>query len=274
MTRKRLKQFIWLLLVIVIIATSFLTLFHPNNSHKKINSYKAELINSHQLTIGLEGTYAPYSYRKNGKLAGFEVDLGKKIAKTLGLKAIFIPTKWDGLVAGLGSKKFDIILNDITITPERKKSFLFSIPYIYSKTVLITKKNNQSIKNLKDIKGHKFAEGTGTNNELVAKKFKAKIIPSGDFVTSLSLIRQGRVKGTINAIDAWKSYAKNNSIKGLKYQVIPPKEEKPAKVSALLSKKSPKLKNEVNLAIKKLRSQGTLKKLSKRYFNSDITKNN
>ena len=223
------------------------------------------------LTIGLEGTYAPYSYRKDGKLTGFEVELGKALAKQMGLKAKFVPTKWDGLVAGLGSNKYDVVLNNITKTPERAKSYLFSKPYIYSRYVLITNKDKSNLNSLNDIKGQKFAEGTGTNNEQVAKKFGATIVPSGDFTTSIALIKQGRVAGTINAREAWLAYKKSNSTTGLKVKDVS-SEQKAAQVVALFNKKSTKLQQKTNQALAKLRQNGTLTKLYKKYFNGDITK--
>ena len=74
------------------------------------------------LPSAFEGTYAPFSYRKDGKLEGFEVELGKALAKKIGIKAKFVPTQWDSLIAGLGSQKFDLVLNDISETPARKRS--------------------------------------------------------------------------------------------------------------------------------------------------------
>ena len=72
------------------------------------------LVHKDQLTVGLEGTYAPYSYRaKNGNLEGIDVDMAKAIGKKMGLKVVFVPTKWDSLVEGLRANKYDIILNDM-----------------------------------------------------------------------------------------------------------------------------------------------------------------
>ncbi|MFT9097416.1 transporter substrate-binding domain-containing protein [Liquorilactobacillus sp.] len=235
------------------------------------SSYKDDLINKGQLTIGLEGTYKPYSYRSDGKLTGFEVDLGKALAKKMGVKAKFVPTKWDSLIAGVGASKYDIVLNNITQTPERKKVYIFSKPYIYSRYALISSKKNK-INNLKEVKNKKFAEGTGTNNEILAKKYKATIVSSGDFATSLSLIRQGRVNGTINAAEAYYAYAKSNKVSDLHFKDLS-KQVKPVKISALLNKKNKKLQGRINKALQTLRNDGTLQKLSKKYFGSDITKN-
>ncbi|MCH4172019.1 MAG: transporter substrate-binding domain-containing protein [Lactobacillus sp.] len=239
----------------------------------KSSDYTSELKNKNKLTIGLEGTFAPYSYRENGKLTGLEVDLGKAVAKKLGVKAEFVPTQWDSLIAGLGSKKFDMVLNNITVTPERQKQYIFSTSYIYSKSVLITKKDNTSIKSIEDVKGKKLAEGTGTNNADTAEKFGAEVTPSNAFENSLALVRQGRVEGTINSREAYLAYSKENGAKDLKYQLIPTDKVPAAKISAMFNKQSPALQKKVNQALKSLRADGTLTKLSQKYFGEDITKN-
>lgn len=247
-----------------------LTACSSNGSSSK-SGYQADLKQSKQLTIGLEGTYAPYSYRKDGKLTGFEVDLGKAVAKKMKLKANFVPTKWDSLIAGLGSDKYDVVLNNIAETPERKKSYIFSTPYIYSRYALISKAGDKSIQKLSDVKGKKLAEGTGTNNEAQAKKLGAKTVPSGDFTTTLALIRQGRVQGTINAREAWFAYAKTNSTKGLAYHKVSDSQAEPVKISAMFNQKDTKLKAKFNQVLQQLRKDGTLTKLSQKYFGADIT---
>lgn len=74
------------------------------------------------LLVGLEGTYPPFSFQdENGKLAGFEVEFAKALAQHLGLKATLKPTKWDGMLASLDSKRIDVVINQVTISDERKE---------------------------------------------------------------------------------------------------------------------------------------------------------
>ncbi|MEL5725314.1 transporter substrate-binding domain-containing protein, partial [Lactiplantibacillus pentosus] len=132
-----------------------------------------DLQKSGTLRIGLEGNVQPYSYRKDGKLTGFEVDLGKAIAKKLGLKAKFVPTKFDSLIAGLDVDKYDVVINDIAETAQRKQKYPFSTPYIYSKSQLAVKKNS-SINKITDIKGKKVAQTTTSNNATDAKRLASR----------------------------------------------------------------------------------------------------
>lgn len=78
------------------------------------------------LKIGTEGTYAPFTYHdKDGKLVGFDVEIGQEIAKRLGVEAKFLEGKWDGLIAGLDANRYDAVINQVGITPERQKKIQF-----------------------------------------------------------------------------------------------------------------------------------------------------
>jgi cystine transport system substrate-binding protein len=101
--------------------------------------------------IGTEGTYAPFTFHDStGKLTGFDVEIAEEAATRLGVKAEFIETKWDGLFAGLDSKRFDAVVNEVTIREDRQKKYDFSDPYIVSKAVLIVHQDNNDIKNFAD----------------------------------------------------------------------------------------------------------------------------
>src|SRR5207253_6845318 len=95
------------------------------------------------INVGLEGTYPPFSFvDENGKLAGFEVELSEALAKELGVKVKLQPTKWDGILAALESKRLDAVINQVTISEERKKKYDFSTPYTISGIQALTLKKN------------------------------------------------------------------------------------------------------------------------------------
>ncbi|WP_409021923.1 transporter substrate-binding domain-containing protein [Dellaglioa sp. P0083] len=223
------------------------------------------------LTIGLEGTYRPYSYHdSNNKLTGFEVDLGKQLAKKMDLTPKFIESKWDSLVAGLDANKYDVVLNNVGVTKERQDKYNFTSPYIYSKSILVVKKNNSSIKTIKDIKGKKMAQTVTSENGADAERLGADVVSTDDFANTISLILDGRADGTINSNDAVYSYLKEKPDTNIK--TISTGSEIPAlKVAGLIQQDNPKLQKELNKALKELRADGSLSKLSKKYFGSDIT---
>lgn len=235
--------------------------------------YQSELLDKGTLTIGLMGDYPPYSYRKDGKLVGFEVEIGQAIAKKAGLKAKFVPTKWDSLVQGLGSQRFDVIINNISITKERKAKYLFASPYIYSKYGIVSRSDDQSLTKLSDVKGKKMIQGTGSDVALLAKKAGGKVSPIGGATWNVMLeqIKEKRFDGTIESEQAWYYYANNHSTKGLTYHLIPTSTQPAAVAAPLLSKKSPKLAKKIKQVMNELKQAGTFTKISKKYFGKDIT---
>lgn len=100
------------------------------------------------LNVGLEGTYPPFSFvDENGKLTGFEVEFSEALAKELGVKAKIQPSKWDGILAALDSKRLDVVINQVTISEERKKKYDFSEPYTVSgiQALVLKKKDRKSV---------------------------------------------------------------------------------------------------------------------------------
>ncbi len=119
------------------------------------------------LLVGLEGTYPPFSFQgDDGKLTGFEVEFAEQLAQHLGVKAALKPTKWDGMLASLDSKRIDVVINQVTISDERKKKYDFSTPYTVSGIQALVKKGNEgSITGPDSLKGKKVGVGLGTNYE-------------------------------------------------------------------------------------------------------------
>lgn len=240
-----------------------------SNTSSSSKSNDLGLQKSGTLTIGLEGTFQPYSYRKDGKLTGFEVDLGKAVAKKMGLKAKFVPTKFDSLVAGLDTNKFDVVMNNMSETAARKKKYLFSTPYIYSKSQLAVKKNS-SISKITDIKGKKVAETTTSNNATDAKRLGATITPTDSFQQSIDLVSQGRVAGTINSRESFYAYFKQNPKANIKL-IDSGDHIASQKIGAIVTKQHPKMQKQISKAIQELRKDSTLKKLSNKYFGGNVT---
>ena len=81
------------------------------------------------LRVGMS-TFVPWAMKdKTGKLIGFEIDVANRLAKDMGVKAEFVPTKWAGIIPALQTGKFDVIIGGMGIRPERNIKVNFSIPY-------------------------------------------------------------------------------------------------------------------------------------------------
>lgn len=159
----------------------------------------ASIKSAGEITIGTEGTYAPFTFHdESGKLTGFDVDIAEEIAKRIGVKAKFVETKWDGMLAGLDAKRFDMVANEVTIRDDRKAKYDFSEPYIVSKAVLIVKENNTSIKSLADLKGKKSGQSLTSDLGDIAKANGAQLVAVDGFNQAIDLLTSGRIDATIN----------------------------------------------------------------------------
>ena len=101
-------------------------------------------IKSGVLSIGMEIGYPPMEYyADDGKTPiGFDVEMGKAIAAKLGLKAEFVDVAWDGIFAGVETKRYDTIMSSVTITPARQAAHNFSKPYIANTLAMVLMKGS------------------------------------------------------------------------------------------------------------------------------------
>ena len=82
------------------------------------------------VVIGMEGAYEPYNLTDpSGKIVGFEPDLVMDLCGRMKVECKIIAQDWDGMIPGLNAGKFDVIMDGMSITDERKKTIDFSKPY-------------------------------------------------------------------------------------------------------------------------------------------------
>lgn len=221
------------------------------------------------LKIGTEGTYSPYSYHdEEGNLVGFDVEIARLIAEKLGVKAEFVETKWDAMIAGLDAKRFDIIANQVGITQERKEKYDFSEPYTYIHGVLIVGKDNEEIKTFEDLAGKKSAQTLTSNWGKTAEGYGAELVGVDGFDQSIELIASKRADATINSQVALYDYLKQKPDAPVKVVATA---GDPSIVGIPVRKGEDSLYEAVNQAILELKEDGTLTELSLNYFGVDIT---
>lgn len=99
---------------------------------------------------------APYIFqdpRIPSNLIGFEVDIANALAEEMGLKALFVQNQWDGLIVGLSRDDYDVAINGLEITEDRKHQVNFSIPYYITYEQLVVRKGYKGIESLEDLNG-------------------------------------------------------------------------------------------------------------------------
>ncbi|AIS19072.1 cystine transporter subunit [Pseudomonas rhizosphaerae] len=223
------------------------------------------------INVGLEGTYPPFSFvDENGKLTGFEVQLSEALAKELGVKVKLQATPWAGILAALESKRLDVVVNQVTISEERKKKYDFSTPYTVSGIqAVVAKKNADSIKQASDLAGKKVGMGLGTNYEQWLKdNVPSAIVKTyDDDPTKYQDLRVGRIDAIlVDRLAAFDLINKTNETLALAGDAFSRQE-----AGIAVRKGEPELLKALDDALEKLRKDGTLAKLSKQWFSADVT---
>ncbi|QXG33237.1 cystine ABC transporter substrate-binding protein [Pseudomonas viridiflava] len=240
--------------------------------HAMAGEQLQKIKDSGTLNVGLEGTYPPFSFvDENGKLTGFEVELSEALAKELGVKAKIQPSKWDGILAALDSKRLDVVINQVTISDERKKKYDFSEPYTISGIQALTlKKNEGTIKTAADLEGKKVGVGLGTNYEQWLKENVkgADIRTYDDDPTKFQDLKSGRIDAIlVDRLAALEMVTKTRNAMAVAGAPFSRQES-----GIALRKGEPELLAAIDKALDKLRADGTLAKLSQKYFQADVTK--
>ncbi len=125
-----------------------------------------EIYKAKTILVSTDANYAPQSYlNEKGKLEGFDVSVAKEVAKRLGVKVKFVTPDWDLITAGKWGKRWDISIGSMTPTAERKKALLFTMPYYSSPAQFAVHKNNTTIKTIADLAGKRIGVATETTNE-------------------------------------------------------------------------------------------------------------
>ncbi|NBJ13179.1 lysine/arginine/ornithine ABC transporter substrate-binding protein [Microvirga arsenatis] len=80
--------------------------------------------------IATEGAYAPWNFTgAGGKLEGFEIDLANDLCNRMKVKCEIVAQDWDGIIPALNAKKYDAIMAGMNITDKRLEVINFSLPY-------------------------------------------------------------------------------------------------------------------------------------------------
>lgn len=224
------------------------------------------------ITIAMEGTWAPWTYHdENDELVGFDVEVGKAVAEKLGVEPVFVEGEWDGLLAGLQSGRYDIMVNGVEYTEERAQSFDFSEPYAYIRTAIIVKDDNEEINSFEDLKGKTTANTISSTYTQLAESYGATTTGVDDLNQTIELLLQGRIDATLNAEVTFYDYMSVHPDAGLKIAALT-EDASNVVIPTRKGEDSASLREAINQAIEELRADGTLGEISVKYFGSDITR--
>lgn len=229
-----------------------------------------QIIKNGELRVGLEPGFAPFEMlNKKGKVVGFDIDLAKLMAESMGVKLKVIKLDWNGIMPALLTNQCDIIISGMTITPERNLWINFADSYMtVGQTVLLRKGLSTTIRNFDQLNHEKFTLATkpGTTAQDAIKKFlpNAKVQLYESESAAVDEVLAGRVDGfvydyPVNAI----YYARNQ--KNLIFLDTPFTHER---LGFGIRKGDPDFLNWLNNFLAQIKGDGTYDRLHARWFKS------
>ncbi|PYE48295.1 transporter substrate-binding domain-containing protein [Paenibacillus barcinonensis] len=210
-----------------------------------------------------------------GNLTGYDVELIREIDKRLPeYEFEFSTMDFKNLLLSLETKKIDLIAHQMEVNEERQAKFLFNDEAynIFPNKVVVSEKND-TVHSIDDLKGKKLIVGATSNAAVLAEKWNAAhgnaidIVYSGAGEDTITQIKTGRVDATIStpfAID-YQNKAVDAQLKTVGDALSN------SKVYFILNKDEQELKTKIDEALKSIKKDGTLAKLSTEWLGADYT---
>lgn len=220
---------------------------------------------SETFSFASSGEFRPFSYiDKNGEMQGYDIEVGREIAKRLGLDAKPVKYKFAGIVEGVKSGRFDAAVASHTITADRLEHVSFTIPYYYSGPQIFTRKDIDDI-SLKALRGKEIAVSKGSTYAEMAKKYSSKVSVYDSDITALEALNKERhdlvITDAITGAMAIK--------RGL--NVVAHEKLGESRQGIAVAKDNQKLLQAINQQLKNMMADGTLKEIGLKYFGRDIS---
>ena len=234
--------------------------------------------NAQDLRLGVEPGYAPFEVKTpEGKLAGFDIDLGNELCKRIAANCTWVEGEFDGLIPSLKAKKIDAILSSMSITEQRQKEIDFTDKLYGTPARLVAASGSTLLPTAEALKGKHVGVFQGTTAETYAKEQWASKGINVVTYQAQELVYADLVNGRLDAafqdaVAANDGFLKQPQGKGFAFAGPEVNEVKYFGVGAGigLRKEDSALKAQLNKALADMIKDGTYATIAKKYFDFDI----
>ncbi len=222
-----------------------------------------------ELVVATEMQFPPFDISDNGVYKGVDRELVDAVAKELGVKVSYLDLPWTSVLPGLDAKKFDLCIAPVTITKERMKRYLFTVPIADATAALMKRANDASIAKPEDIAGKTVGGQKGTSQLEQLKAFAAKLpkpVEVKEYVDnnqSYADLAAGRIDAAVNSLPNLAYAAAQRSDA---FAMVMPAFGQPTYFSWVGRLDDATLVDAINAAIVKTEADGTMATIQKKWF--------
>ena len=232
---------------------------------------------SKKIVVGLDDSFPPMGFKnEDNEIVGFDIDLAKEAAKRLGREVEFKAIDWNSKEAELKSGRVDILWNGLDITEKRKENMLFSEPYMDNRQILFVAKGNKiAIASDADLAGKTIGTQSGgtteeyfeNNAQLKASMKEVKYYP--DYINAFMDLENGRLDAVVGDEIIGRYYISKHPDE---IDAIDTVIGDVSQFGFAFRKDDQKLRDEVQKVFDEMKADGTVAKISEKWFAKDITK--
>ncbi|AVA24217.1 transporter substrate-binding domain-containing protein [Rhizobium sp. NXC24] len=235
------------------------------------------------LTAAVGTDWAPAYFLDKGEIVGYDIDVARQIAKHLGAELKLVTPGWDLIAAGKWGGRWDIGMGQMTPTPARTEKFDLSVTYFYQRSAAVVHKDSKATKPSDldgkrigatsgsvdlDYANHKFTPGWVGAKPIVYEFTPGEVKSYETASVALDDLRLGdgvRLDGVITD----ESYTANAIKSGYPIKAVGTLFSSPAVIA--IEKGDKEFSEQVAAAVQSMREDGTLSKLSIKWYGKDFS---
>ena len=224
-------------------------------------------------TVGFDQDFPPMGFvGEDGEFTGFDLELATEVAKRIGKEVKYQPIAWDAKDMELTSGTIDCIWNGFSIQG-REDKYTWSKPYMKNDQVFVVK-SDSSIESLEDLAGKTVEVQVDSSAEAALKENKeladtfGKLQTVADYNTGFMDLEMGGVDAI--AMDSVVANYQITKRGGNGFTVLdPPLSSEEYGIGFKLGNEA--LRDEVQKALDEMKTDGTMKTISEKWFGKDVT---
>lgn len=224
-----------------------------------------------RLVLGLDASFPLMGFRDGeGRLAGFDIDLATEAGRRLGVTVEWRPVPWDGIVYALNGGTFDAVWNGMTITDERAQLVAFTRPYLMGGQAAAVRRDDRTRRRLADLAGARVGVVSGGPGSRLLEGLPTAPEAAVEY-PDLTAALAGLAAGEVAAVAADVMPLRDALAKQAgRFRLLPGLvRREPFGVAFRAGDRD--LRDRVQKALDGLRKDGTMAKLSRRWFGEDLT---
>lgn len=221
-----------------------------------------------RLRILVEGAYPPFnSIAADGSVVGFDADIARALCAVLEAECAFVVVPWAGIIGALLEDRGDVIIASMSITSERKAAVAFTDPYYRTPIQFIAPAGFDRPLTREGLAGLRIGVARSTTAETYLRE---TLTPTVEIVPleSQTEVERGLLAGNVDlaVADSFVLWSFLRSADGARFRAVGGPIHVDEGIGIALRKEDEALRQKLNLALARIRLDGTYRQINARYF--------